>query len=437
MRQTQQFRMDLTAEERAVLDGERGETLAKAMASVVAYGEAFGARRLVPIDGAPHMVTSFGANIIKPYFEMVDELIAAGLRTAKPFTVDPRPFDQRNVRYSLPERLLLRLVYGRQKAYERQLGELGLRDEKAFTCTCYLPEVGNTPQRGDVLAWSESSAVVFANSVLGARTNRNSAGIDLLCSVIDKAPLFGLLTDEGRRANWLVELRTSERPNAQLLGSAVGLRVVEDVPYIAGLDRFLGSGLAEATTSFLKDMGAAAASNGAVGLYHVENCTPDAVEMGRSLLAEGFRTYTIDDAELERVRRSYPVLWKRPGARPQRCLIGCPHLSLHQLRWWADRIPEALRQQQAGRVKVDTVLCAAPEVVEQFEGLRDEYEALRATGVRLTSICPLMYMNNPLSARRPVMTNSNKLRTYSTARFFLDEQILQILASGRVEAEVD
>jgi predicted aconitase len=180
-------------------------------------------------------------------------------------------------------------------------------------------------------------------------------------------------------------------------------------------------------------MGAAAASNGAVGLYHVENCTPEAAEMGRDLLLEGHQTYVVDDAEMERVQRSYPVLWKRADARPQRCLIGCPHLSLPQLRWWAARIPAALQAHGVSRVRVDTILCAAPEVVERFKGLRDEYEGLRAAGVRLTSICPLMYMNNPLSGKRPVVTNSNKLRTYSSARFFPDEEILAVLAGGRVK----
>ena len=187
----------------------------------------------------------------------------------------------------MPTVSALRLLYGKQKAYESQLARLGLRDAGAFSCTCYLPEVGNTPQRDEVLAWSESSAVVFANSVLGARTNRNAAGIDLLCNVLGKAPLFGLLTDEGRRASHMVEVRPSELPNAQLLGSAIGQRVVEEVPYITGLDRFLGPAGDERTVSYLKDMGAAAASNGAVGLYHVENVTPEAVAMGRDLLADG------------------------------------------------------------------------------------------------------------------------------------------------------
>ena len=422
--------IELTAEEQAILSGEQGETLRKVMESVVSYGAAFEAQKLVPIDAAPHLVTSVGVNIIKPYFEMVDELIAASLCTKEPFTVDPRPIDYENIKYSLLEKIVLKLIYGKQKTYEQQLSKLGLRDNNAFTCTCYLPEVGNVPKKGDILAWSESSAVVFANSVLGARTNRNSAGIDLLCNIIGKAPLFGLLTDEGRCGVWLLEVQTSKLPNAQLLGSAIGIRVVEDVPYIIGLDSFLEHGLNETTIGYLKDMGAAAASNGAVGLYHVENITPEAVEMKRDLLVEGYQKYVIDDAELARVMSSYPVSRKRKDAKPQQCFIGCPHLTLQQIRWWSQQILDALQKKEQARLKIDTFLCAAPDVVEQFKKSEGEYEQMVAVGAKLTSICPLMYMSNPISAKKAVMTNSNKLRTYSTSRFFLDEQVLDIIVTG-------
>lgn len=424
--------MELTKEEQDILQGKEGKTLSKVMQSVVQYGTAFGAKRLVPIEAAPHLVTSFGTNVIKPYFAMVDELIASNLKTKEAFTVDPRPLDYENVKCSLPQKLLFKFMYGKQKAYEKQLAQLGLKNNNAFTCTCYQPEVGNIPQKGAILAWSESSAVVFANSVLGARANRNSAGIDLLCNILGSTPFYGLLTDEGRMATWLVLIRTSNLPNAQLLGSAIGMKVVEDVPYIVGLDRFLGTGLNEATKAYLKDMGAAVASNGAVGLYHVENITPEAVEMGSDLVDEGYQKYIIDDKELDRVMRSYPILWKDKDARPQQCFIGCPHLSLGQIRWWAQNIAAVLKKHGQERIKVDTMLCAAPDVVEQFKEYKDEYDKLITAGVKLTSICPLMYMNNPLSAKKPIITNSNKLRTYSTARFFRDEETLEIIISGKL-----
>ena len=286
------------------------------MASVVEYGRVFGARRLATIEGAPHLVTSFGTGAMKPFFAMLDELIAAGVRSERPFTVNPRPVDYANVRYGLADRVALRLLYGKQKHYEAQLAGLGLRDRAAFTCTCYLPEVGNTPARDAVLAWSESSAVVFANAVLGARTNRNAVGIDLLCNVLGKAPEFGLLTDEGRCATWVVNVRTYRLPEAQLLGSAVGQRVVDGVPYITGLDRWLGPASDDATVAYLKDMGAAAASNGAVGLFHVEGVTPEALDVGPPLVADSPGRYVVDDEELARVLGAYRSCGRAPTPRP-------------------------------------------------------------------------------------------------------------------------
>lgn len=301
----------------------------------------------------------------------------------------------------------------------------------AFTCTYYLPEVGNRPGKGDILVWAESSAVIFANSVLGARTNRNSGIIELLSGIIGKTPEFGFNTDEGRKANWLVEIKTSSLPNAQVLGSVIGMKVVEDVPYIVGLDRYLGSELNETSEDYLKDMGAASASNGAVGLYHVENITPEAREMERALLTEGYNTYIIDDAELARVVNSYPVMWEKEKAKPKICFIGCPHLSINQLYQWTDKITVILKESNKKKLEVRTILSAAPDVVNKFKEDRESYQRLINSGAKLTSICPLMYMNNPLAAKQSVITNSNKLRTYTTARFLDDEKVLKAIVNKR------
>lgn len=146
--------------------------------------------------------------------------------------------------------------------------------------------------------------------MLGARCNRNSGMLDLFGSIVGYVPYFGLLTDEGRKATWKVYVKTSKKPEAQVLGSAIGMKVVEDVPYVYGLDRFIGNELTDDATAYLKDFGAATASNGAVGLYHIDGLTPEAKELGESLIAPDAQTYIIDDAELERVYRSYPVMWK-------------------------------------------------------------------------------------------------------------------------------
>ena len=228
-------------------------------------------------------------------------------------------------------------MYSKQDFYEGQLEKLGLMSPDAFTCACYMKEVGNTPKKGDVLSWSESSAVVYANSVLGARCNRNSGIIDLMGSIVGYVPSFGLLKDEGRKASWIVEIKTTKKPEAQLLGSAVGMKVMEEVPFVRGLDKWLGT-LDEDAKTYLKDFGAATASNGAVGLYHIENITPEAVELGEKLIKEDAKVYVIDDAELQRIYDGYPIIWKNKDAKPKLCFMGCPHMTLQQLKDWTVRV---------------------------------------------------------------------------------------------------
>ena len=208
------------------------------------------------------------------------------------------------------------------------------------------------------------------------------------------------------------------------------MKVMEDVPFIVGLDKWLGTELDDATCTYLKDFGAATASNGAVGLYHIAGLTPEAVELGESLICEGAKEYVIDDAELERVQREYPVIWKNPDATPKLCFVGCPHLSLAQLKDWTEKIEAALKENGEKKVTIPTVFTAAPAVLEAFE--KTEYaKRLKATGVITSYICPLMYMNNPLCKKMPVITSSNKLRTYTSARYYTDGEILSTITGGK------
>jgi len=429
----QKYSLQLTDEEKEILAGKQGETMRKALESVVLYGQIFGAEHLAPIGGSVHLVTSFGIPLLKPVFSLVDELIAAGLKTAKPFTVDPRPMDFQNVPVNILEKFIFKkIMYGKQAQYEEQLRKVGLKDDKSFTCTCYMDEVGNIPRKGQILAWAESSAVVYANSVLGARTNRNSGLLELLCGITGRAPVFGLLTDEGRKADWLIEVKTKSLPEAQILGSAIGMKVMEEVPFVSGLTSFLGEELNQRVKDYLKDMGAAAASNGAVGLYHIEDLTPEALELSRGLLKSGYKTYVIDDAELKRVRDSYPLMWKNPAASPKICFIGCPHLSLRQIYEWLEHFETELKSSGKKKLAVTTIMTAAPAVADAFRNDKVSYSRLTGIGARLTSICPLMYMNNPLCAKKAVMTNSNKLRTYTTARYFTDAETARIAVEGGI-----
>ena len=422
--------MFLTDEQQAILNGSQGETMAKVWKTLVMYGDTFGADKMVPVTSAHnHLVTSFGLKMMTPVFDLMQKLIDDGALSQQTFSVDPRPVDKNVPANFLQNFIFNKIMYATQGSYEEQLKQLGLMDDNAFTCACYLDQVGNTPKKGDILSWAESSAVVYANSVLGARCNRNSGIMDIMGSIAGYVPHFGLLTDEGRKATWIIKVECTKKPEAQLLGSAIGMKVMEDVPYIYGMEQWLGNELDDAACAYLKDFGAATASNGAVGLYHIHGLTPEAKEMGETLIAEGAQVYVIDDAELQRVQDNYPVMWKNPAAQPKLCFVGCPHMSLQQLIDWTQRVEQGLKESGNKKVLVPTVFTTAPAVKAEFE--KTEYAArLAATGVILSYICPLMYMNNPLCKSMPVMTSSNKLRTYTTARYYTEDEILRKITKG-------
>ena len=422
--------MRLNSEQQAILDGAQGEVMAKVMKTMVMFGDAFGAEEMVPVTSKyNHLVTSFGLKMMTPVFDLMQTLIDAGALSGQKFYVDPRPVDKNVPANFLQNLIFNKIMYSKQASYEEQLRALGLMSDDAFTCTCYMSEVGNTPARGEVLSWAESSAVVYANSVLGARCNRNSGIMDIMGSIVGYVPKFGLLTDEGRKATWIVKIETTKKPEAQLLGSAIGMKVMEDVPYVYGLDKWIGGELDDAACTYLKDFGAATASNGAVGLYHIDGLTPEAKDMGESLISEGAKVYVIDDAELERVKASYPVIWKKADAKPKLCFMGCPHMSLEQLKSWTDKLEAGLRESGNKKVLIPTVFTASPAVLREFEAT-DYAARLKATGVITSYICPLMYMNNPLCKAMPVITSSNKLRTYTTARYYTDDEIYTMLTKG-------
>ena len=424
------YKMELTPEQAAILNGEKGEVMAKVMKTLVMYGEAFGATKMIPVTSEKgHLVTSFGLKVMSPVYDLMDQLIEAGITSTQKFSVDPKPVDPKVPSNFAKNLVFNKFMYTKQDSYDEQLRKLGLLSDQAYTCTCYMDEVGNTPKKGDILSWAESSAVVYANSVLGARCNRNSGIIELFGSIVGCVPYFGLVTDEGRKATWIVEVKTTKKPEAQILGSAIGMKVMEDVPYVKGLTDWIGTELDDAAKAYLKDFGAATASNGAVGLYHIAGLTPEAVEQGESIIAENAQVYVVDDAELERVYKSYPVMWKKPEKAPQLCFIGCPHLSLQQLKEWTDNVCEGLKKSGKKKVTIPTVFTAAPAVCDEFN--KTEYAAkLAATGVTLSYICPLMYMNNPLAKMGRVITNSNKLRTYTTSRYYTSDEILDIITKG-------
>src|SRR5581483_103407 len=162
-----------------------------------------------------------------------------------------------------------------------------------------------------------------------------------------------------------------------------------------GIDQWLGQ-VDSRSMGKLKDMGAATATNGAVGLYHVENITPDALDHGRKLLAEGYQTYVIDEAELERVRKDYPNLWTKKDGKPTRAFVGCPHNSFYQLYDWGMKVTHALANRGQEKVAIPLHLFCSPPVRHHFEAEHGELvRDMSRAGITFTNTCPLTFMGIP------------------------------------------
>ena len=218
-----------------------------------------------------------------------------------------------------------------------------------------------------------------------------------------------MLIDENRKAGWLIEVKTSTKPDPFVLGSLVGKIVGEDVPYLTGLEKW------DVKEYELKDMGSAMASWGAVGLFHAEGLTAEAREEGTRLLKSDHKRVVVDDAALREMEAS--MAKGEALQKPDVIFIGCPHLSREQISEWARRL-------EGRRFTATTLMLAAPRIVSEVRSSRD-YERLRDAGVRLSSVCPLMFANIPTSRRLRIATNSGKLAYYSHAVFFREEVLIE------------
>jgi predicted aconitase len=429
------YTMPLTEEELGILNGSKGPELAKVMAIVVAHGNAFGAERLVDLGGAPHSSLFTGQEYLLPVINMLQECADAGLKAYAPYTVNPRCYDVYNVENNAKDMEIIYEGYKVQRDLDWVHAQLGAPDLNYRSCACYVDEVGNKPAPGTYVAWAESSAVNYGNSALGLRTNRNASGMEMLCALLGKAPLFGLMTDEGRMSSWLVEVKTTKEPDWGVIGTAIGLKVVDANPYITGLDKYLGNKVTNDNMHLLKKMGSATAAAGAVGLYHVENVTPDAKQKGRKLLSKGFQTYVIDDAEQARVLAAFPTEKEGRPENPTVCIIGCPHNTYQELVTWGRNVTDAVEKRGLKTAAIPTILLCP--VVMSNRLIKEEGELvgkMLAAGMKFTNMCSLAYTGmKGFSERMYAVTNSAKTRNYYPfVRYFTDDVLVDIVCTGEI-----
>jgi predicted aconitase len=385
--------LSLSAEERAIAAGESGAGAAMAMRIVAESARLLGAARLIPIVSA-HIDGALYHGDSGTLF--AERLVEGGAKVSVRATLNVGALDLTGcsrVRLAEPERGMARRM---MEAY-RALG-----CETSWTCAPY--QAGHRPAFGADVAWGESNAVAFCNSVLGARTNRYGDFLDIACAIAGRAPDYGLHRPENRRPKIRFDLSALDPDFLGLeiawpiLGSLYGREIGDAVGIVTGIEKDPGE-------DALKAFGAAAASSGAVGLFHVEGVTPEA--------KAGLARHDGLDAEIrvtdEMARAAQARL--STAARPDRIdavAIGSPHLSLTEF--------EALERLLAGRrLAVPIHACTGRHVLPELER-RGSRKALETAGVVIVAdtcvvVTPIL---EPLEGG-VLMTNSGKFAHYAPA----------------------
>jgi len=299
--------MHLTSAQEQILSGEEGEVMERMFRLLVSLGEIYGADRMIPVSSAQVAGVSY-KSIGMPGVEFLEDYASKGavakiVTFLNPAGMDIEDWEKMNIPANFAENQL-RIMNAFKK--------MGI--VVSATCTPYL--AGNLPRFGEHIAWSESSAISFSNSVIGARTNREGGPSALAASLCGVTPNYGLHLEENRKPNVLVQVDAKLEDNADFgaLGYVVGKKVKNKIPYFIGIK--------EADTDHLKALGASMAASGAVALYHVANLTPEA----RDMKTEGLEKLTIVDKDLQETFSTLST-----GNEPDIVILGCPHSSLKEI----------------------------------------------------------------------------------------------------------
>ncbi|MBI1784780.1 DUF521 domain-containing protein [Candidatus Sumerlaeota bacterium] len=309
---------------------------------------------------------------------MLGKFVKAGIKVKVPTTLNPRPgydFSMQN-----------RVAFRKQKLHEERLAALGVTSN--YSCVCY--HTANVPEFGDILGWAESSAVIYANSVIGARTNRNSIAVDVCMAVTGLTPEFGLLFEENRKGNMLVKLDIEEM-DGDALGYVLGQRIVNRIPVLTHFpfDKVE-----------LKNMGAAMAAAGGLGMYHVLGLTPEAPTMEAVFVREPEETITITQKDIDALRLDRPKQ-EESGM----VVFGCPQMTL-------DEVKDVGRHFVGKKVKRRTLFHMVPHDYEQLQQT-PLYRELLDSGVEIFAHCPLSGLSVRVNPKtKQVLTNSGKLHYY-------------------------
>jgi len=413
--------MKLTEEEKRVLNGEEGEPERVAMRILTKLGEVNRADRMIPIASA-HLAGCSYQIAGEAGIEIYTRLVEQGAKVSVPTTLDPGSIDFKRWReLKTPEDYA-----GRQIIIAELLERMGVIP--TWSCTPY--SLLNVPRFGQDLAWSESSAVAFVNSVIGARTNRMSAYVDLCAAILGKVPRFGLHIPENRGGEVLVELERDlcdafTDVHFPALGYMVGQITEDKIPVITGLAR--------ATFDQLKAFSAAAASTGSVAFFHIVGITPEARTIDEAFLGrEPVRRFTVGLREISKTMESMGTY---DGGNVDVVGLGCPHASIDQMRRYAELIKG--RRIHKG---VELWVCTN-EIVEAMARKMGYIDVIERAGGRImTGTC----LNNcPLSSWnfRYLVTDSGKFAYYTPTTvgtecyFTTTQSCIEAAVRGRIVGE--
>lgn len=402
--------MELSSAEEKLLRGEGGEAKRFAMEIVSAVGDAVGADSLVPIKSA-HVLAHY-SSLHDAGVDVLERFAESEGKFAVPTSVDPASIDLQQWRsFGIPEE------YARQQfrlcdAYAK-LG--GMR---CWTCVQY--QVCNFPKAGEAVAWAESSAVVFANSVLGARSNKITAGMDVACAILGLTPRFGMLEDEKRVARIAFKLQAGALDDLDYrsVGFYIGRKAGSRVPALLGLP----SGI---TSDEIKHLGAAAAAAGPVTMVHLPGVTPGTKTLADATNGGAVETMDITRSELEQVQSDL----NQTEEFPDLVAFGVPHLSVNELGLLSKML-EGRKLKQGVRMYAYTS-AQAFDMAERTGIL----EGIEAAGARVShstdaEISPLRKLGFNV-----VMTNSAKLAEIVSSegeiriRYASQKQIIEEVSS--------
>jgi len=309
--------MYLTKQEERMLAGDFGESVMLAMKILAGVGDIYGAEEMTKIASAHTVMTPY-RDIMDAGVEICEKFAELGTKYSVPTTLDPAGMDlQRWREFRIPEDYA-----ERQMRIVRAQGKLG--GIPVWTCTPYLH--GNTPLLGQHVGWSESSAVVFANSVMGARTNRLTAVVDMAAGIAGRVPKFGLHLDENRRGEVLIKIEVKPKTLKDIdypaIGYFIGKHVADKIPILMGIPP-------DVTIDQLKNMGAAAAASGSVALYHIPGVTPEAENLGKALQKENWKETL--ELGLRELRETKEEMCITIAGEVDFVAVGCPHYSIREL----------------------------------------------------------------------------------------------------------